>query len=336
LTSPERVGTVEGVARVGRAARQILRRGIIVRKLLALSAALVGALAIGLAPAGAIVNGGVPDDGAHPQVGELLFYVPDAVDPRFTDPGAWFTCTGTLISSTVILTAGHCTDAVGAGGSSTLPSGDGGNDIWVNFEDEPDFSILPPSSGFVPNDNAGRYAAWMAALDGSDEWHRGTAHPHTSYNRSAFFLFDAGVVVLDEPFELDEYGVPTGQEGILDTKAAKKELYVPVGYGLNEAGPQPQQNLGGDVRFRATMKLVNVNGTFGIPDGVSAKFSSNNGKPHEGGTCFGDSGGPIFREGTLEIVAVTSFGLNSTCAGSSGGYRIDQEDDMEFISSFLD
>ena len=111
------------------------------------------------------------------------------------------------------------------------------------------------------------------------------------------------------------------------------ELYTPVGYGLNKSGPHTA--LGGDIRFQATVKLVTVKGTFGIPAGTSVKFSSNNGQPHQGGTCFGDSGGPIFRQGTLEIVAVTSFGISSTCSGSSGGYRIDQEDDLDFIGGFL-
>jgi hypothetical protein len=306
-----------------------------VRKLLALAAVLAGALTIGIVPAGAIVNGGVPDDGAHPMVGELLFYVPDAVDPRFTAPGAWFTCSGTLLSPTVLLTAGHCADGVGLNGAATTPTGgDGGNDVWVNFEDEPDFSILPPSTGFIPNNNAGRYAAWSAALNASPEWNRGTAQAHPDYNPAAFFLFDAGIIVLDEPVTgVSDFGELT-DEGTLDSKDAKKDLYTPVGYGLNGSGPHTA--IGGDVRFRATMKLVNVEGTFGIPKGTSAKFSSNNGQPAQGGTCFGDSGGPIFKQGTLEIVAVTSFGISSTCSGSSGGYRVDQEDDLDWIGSFLD
>jgi hypothetical protein len=268
-------------------------------------------------------------------VGELLFYVPDAVDPRFTTPGAWFTCSGTLLSPTVLLTAGHCADGVGLNGASTLPSGDGGNDVWVNFEDEPDFSILPPSSGFVPNNNAGRYAAWSAALNASSEWNRGgSAQAHPDYNPAAFFQFDAGIIVFAEPIGgVSEFGELTA-EGTLDSKDAKKDLYTPVGYGLNGSGPHIA--IGGDVRFKATMKLVNVDGTFGIPKGTSAKFSSNNGQPHRGGTCFGDSGGPIFKQGTLEIVAVTSFGISSTCSGSSGGYRVDQEDDLDWIGSFLD
>jgi hypothetical protein len=306
-----------------------------VRRLMTLLAAVAGAVAIGVVPAGAIVNG-TPDNGAHPMVGQLLFYIPDEIDPRFDDPGAWFNCSGTLLSPTVVLTAGHCTFGVGLDGEPTTETGgDGGNDVWVNFEDEPDYSILPPSSTFVPDRNQERYEAWSAALNASDEWHRGTSNPHPDFNPNAFFLFDAGVVVLDEPIALDDYG-ELPDEGILDEKDAKKELYTTVGYGLNESGPKPVQQLGGDIRFKATLKLANVNGTFGIPDGVAAKFSSNNGQPHQGGTCFGDSGGPIFREGTLEIVAVTSFGINLNCAGTSGGYRIDQEDDLEFVSSFLE
>jgi secreted trypsin-like serine protease len=51
-------------------------------------------------------------------------------------------------------------------------------------------------------------------------------------------------------------------------------------------------------------------------------------------TCFGDSGGPIFIAGTSTIVAVTSFGTNLNCAGTSGAYRIDQADDLAFVATF--
>ena len=59
-------------------------------------AAIAAATTLVLAPVAAhAVTNGVDDDGEHPHVGQLLFYVPAAVDPRFMDPGAWFTCTGT-------------------------------------------------------------------------------------------------------------------------------------------------------------------------------------------------------------------------------------------------
>jgi hypothetical protein len=59
----------------------------------------------------------VPDAGAHPFVGELLFFDWAAVDPRFNDPGAWFTCTGTLVSPTVVVTPATARSAPARTGS---------------------------------------------------------------------------------------------------------------------------------------------------------------------------------------------------------------------------
>jgi Trypsin len=285
-------------------------------------------------PAGAIKNG-VPDNGAHPYVGQLLFFVPDAIDPRFDDPGAWFTCTGTLLDEDTVVTAGHCTFAVGLNGASTTVDGgdgSGGNDVWINFEEEPDFSILPPSATFVPDRNAERYAAWSAALNASSEWHRATSFPHPQYDDNAFFLFDAGVIELLEPVAMEEYGqLPT--LGLLDTLYPdRNQRYTAVGFGLEESGPFTAE--GGDTRRRADLALVNLNGVLGAGKGTAAKFSSNRGRPHTGGTCFGDSGGPIFVAGTTTLTAVISFGTSSTCSGTSGGYRLDQTDDINFVSSF--
>ena len=74
-----------------------------------------------------------------------------------------------------------------------------------------------------------------------------------------------------------------------------------MGYGLEGSGPKT--SFGGDTRRRT------------------------------GGTCFGDSGGPIFVSGTT-LVAVVSFGTSTTCSGTSGAYRIDQADDLAFLVSF--
>ena len=301
--------------------------------------AIVGAIAACIAalgpamPAGAITNG-VPDDGAHPYVGELIFFLPDETDARFPDAGGWFTCSGTLMSATIVLTAGHCTYGVGKNGASTtLPSGtgSGGNDVWINFSEAPDFSILPPSSTFTTN--AARYAAWSAALNSSPAWHRATAFPHPQFDPSAFFTHDAGVLKLSAPVQMPTYGkLPS--LGLLNTliKQKNSQHYTPVGYGLEKSGPKIA--LGGDTRRRADVMLVNLNGVFGTGKGTSATFSNNNGAVHQGGTCFGDSGGPIFQEGTTVIVAVTSFGISQTCSGTGGGYRMDQQDDLDFLASF--
>jgi hypothetical protein len=292
------------------------------------------ALMVPMAPASAIVNGG-PDGGAHPYVGELLFYVPDEVDSRFTDPGAWFTCSGTLLNSTIVVTAGHCTYAVGLNGASTTAgggTGSGGNDVWINFEEAPDFSILPPSATFAPGNNAGRYAAWSAALNASPQWHRASAFPHPQFDPNAFFLHDAGVLRLAAPDPMTSFGhLPT--LGLLDQLSKdKSQRFTPVGYGLEKSGPRVEA--GGDTRRRATQMLVNLNGVFGAGKGIAAKFSNDNGVTHQGGTCFGDSGGPILRQGSNVVTSVNSFGISSTCSGTTGAYRLDQPDDLAFLASF--
>jgi hypothetical protein len=114
-------------------------------------------MAVGVKAAQAITHG-VPDNGEHPYVGQLFIYVPDEIDPRFTDPGAWFNCSGTLISPTVVLTAGHCTYGTGLNGEETTSDGGrGGNDVWVSFSAEPDYEGLPPSSVYIPDRNEQRY-----------------------------------------------------------------------------------------------------------------------------------------------------------------------------------
>lgn len=305
------------------------------KKIVVVMAALAGCLfLLPTMPAGAITNG-VPDNGEHPYVGELLFYVPDEVDPRFTDPGAWFTCSGTLLNSTIVVTAGHCTYGVGNNGTSTTAgggSGSGGNDVWINFSEVPDFSMLPPSSTFAPGNNAGRYAAWSAALDASSQWHRATAFPHTDFDPNAFFLHDAGVLRLQAPVSMGAYGqLPS--LGLLDEIFPdKSQHFTPVGYGLEKSGPKIA--LGGDTRRKGDQVLVNLNGVFGAGKGIAAKFSNNNGVVHQGGTCFGDSGGPVLEAGTRTVTAVNSFAISQTCTGSSGGYRLDQPDDLAFLATF--
>ena len=107
----------------------------------------------------------------------------------------------------------------------------------------------------------------------------------------------------------------------------------PVGYGLQSVVPTLQADL---VRYRATVGLVDVKGTAGIPSGTAVMFTNNPGKKNTGGTCFGDSGGPVFFQGTDVIAAVTSFGLNFNCVGVGGGYRMDTSDDQAFVAQFLD
>ncbi|MCJ7422686.1 trypsin-like serine protease, partial [Candidatus Bathyarchaeota archaeon] len=56
----------------------------------------------------------------------------------------------------------------------------------------------------------------------------------------------------------------------------------------------------------------------------------------KGGTCYGDSGGPILLAGTNTILGVCSWGTNQNCAGISYEKRIDIADILNWISGFLD
>ncbi len=155
-------------------------------------AALAALLAVALvaAPATAITKGGVDDAGEHPQVGQLLFYVPDAPSGIYDDPGGWYSCSGTLVDATHVVTAGHCTFAVGLDGESTTSeddrytaadgNGSGGNDVWFTTnEDDSHFDGFPPT--FDENGDlnfptqSDRYEARRDWLNGNALWVRGTA-----------------------------------------------------------------------------------------------------------------------------------------------------------------
>jgi hypothetical protein len=303
------------------------------------AAAVAGALLLTpLSPASAIVKG-QPDAGEHPYVGQLLFYVPDAVDSRFDDPGGWFNCTGTLIDEDTVVTAGHCTYAVGTEGEVPDNPLYGGTDVWFSVEEVPDYSMLNASSTYAPKNNQQRYEDWSAALDASSTWHEAeSTFTHPEYDDNAFLLHDLGVVELSEPINLDDNDPTTQDYGTLpevdyldkyySKRAKQRGLFESVGYGLE--GSSPKSSFGGDTRRKADRKLISFKGAYGYRN-IAVKFSHNN-----GGTCFGDSGGPTFDISNPRItsqnliVAVTSFGNNYNC-NASGSYRLDQPDDIAFL-----
>jgi hypothetical protein len=298
--------------------------------------AVAAAMFLTPSPASAITNG-QPDGGEHPYVGELIFFDADAEDPNFDDPGAWFTCSATMLSATVILTAGHCTFGVGDDGESTTTGGgdgSGGNDIWFDASGSAHFDGFPPSADYEPDENQQRYLDRAAFLNASPFWHRGTSFPHPEFDPVEFFLHDAGVVVLDEPLGMDTYGTIPELDYLNQYQGQPDHLFEVVGYGLTKSGPFTEE--GGDVRLKGDVKLNSLNTKVsGAPPDTLVLLSNSPGKPHPGGTCFGDSGGPTFDDtNSTLVVAVTSFGFSSTCTGVGGAYRLDQPDDLAFLGSF--
>ena len=74
-----------------------------------------------------------------------------------------------------------------------------------------------------------------------------------------------------------------------------------------------------------------------IAGGYNLMMTDSNGNgTGGGGTCFGDSGGPIFHTddaGNTWLVAVISFGTKY-CKGTSGAFRLDNTQARDFLSGF--
>lgn len=301
------------------------------------------ALVLAVSPAAAITAGGMPDEGEHPMVGQLIFYVPDALPSIYgpEHPGGWFSCTGTLVSPTVVVTAGHCTFAIGLDSVSTTTeddrftaadgNGSGGNDVWFSLNEDDDHR-----DGFPPNFDAvgnltfptqeARYAARSAFLDNSPLFVRATSFPHELYDDRAFYVHDLGVLLLDEPQEGLDYATIPGEDYLQKYAGARNEhRFEVVGYGLEKV--LPFVDIGGNTRMKAEPRLLNL---VSVPKDTYIQLSNN---PSTGGTCFGDSGGPTFDTTTsLLVVAVTSFGFSPNCTGIGGAYRLDQPDDLAFLA----
>lgn len=230
------------------------------------------------------------DGNRHPYVG-LMVAKNAAGQPLWR-------CSGTLISPTHYLTAGHCTEppAVSA-------------EIWFSADVTNAAANNYPNKGDVS----------------------GKTYTHPQYDPNAFFRYDLGMVVLDKPMNMPNYGALPKQD-VLDDLARRRGLknttFTAVGYGLQRINPVFVE--AARVRMLATPHLVQIN----VP-GFTGDFSmllSNNAST--GGTCFGDSGGPNFIGNSNVVGGVTSFGINGNCAGTGGVYRVDRKDDLDWLATF--
>jgi hypothetical protein len=311
------------------------------RRFLAVTAALMMA-ALVAAPAAAVTKGGTLDADEHPYVGQLVFYVPDALPSPYDDPGGWFSCSGTLLNATVVVTAGHCTFAIGLDSVSTTTednrttaeggNGSGGNDVWFSLTDDgTQWDGWPLTFDEDGNLNfptqAARYAARSGFLNGDSDWVRATSFPHPQYNDNAFYIHDAGVIVLDEAQTAGHGTIAVADYLERYAGARNEHRFEVVGYGLEKV--LPFADFGGDTRMKADVRLLNL---VSNPPDTYIQLSNN---PRTGGTCFGDSGGPTFDTTTSNlVVAVTSFGYSPNCTGVGGAYRLDQPDDIAFLAGF--
>ncbi len=109
---------------------------------------------------------------------------------------------------------------------------------------------------------------------------------------------------------------------------SRDQTFTSVGYGAYEVTNSPggHQYLYNDVRMVATGTLNAINKTW-------LRISMNPATGN-GGTCYGDSGGPNFLGDTDVIAAITITG-DAVCRSTNVVYRLDAKSARSFLSQFV-
>ena len=243
---------------------------------------------------------GEPDGDAHPNVGSMVAIVPEE--------GVFQWCTGPLISENVFLTASHCTVGV----DSFLERNPGAQ-VVVTFD-----STISEESTF----------------------YSGSFHTNSNYNgfQGQYGSSDPGdiaVIVLSESPGITPASLPPA--GMLDdlkaNHALKDTLFTAVGYGgvreTNRTGFQAI--LDNMDRNRVDQEFLSLTKSW---ISMSMNLATGN-----GGTCYGDSGGPHFihldGEETNIVVSITVTG-DAPCKAVDKTYRTDTQSARGFLDEFVE
>jgi hypothetical protein len=259
-------------------------------------------LASGMASA---ITYGQPDEGRHPYVGALV-----VADEEF---GEFAPCTGTLIAPDVFLTAAHCTWGIEQAIEQGLLEFRG-----VTFDD-----VYDPATRVV---------------------YPGTLHSHPGWPGTSSVsgvgpdFHDIGVVVLDEEVAgIQPASLP--RAGLLDQLANDGELkdqrFTVVGYGLTELTHEPGS--GAPVYGEPWTRRYAVSSFSALNKSVLRL--AQNPATGDGGTCYGDSGGPHFLgAGAQETDVTVSIGApkgDLRCRAMNQTYRLDTPSARDFLDEFV-
>jgi secreted trypsin-like serine protease len=163
---------------------------------------------------------------------------------------------------------------------------------------------------------------------GTTYW--GTWHADPGYNQSQSDPRDIAVVVLDKavkgiaPARLPKAGSLSGLSG--------SQKFTSVGYGAQSvtSGGGPKELHYADIRYVGIGTLNSIN--------ASWLRISQNPSTGNGGTCYGDSGGPNFLgAGSTEtnIVAATTITGDMWCRSTNVDYRLDTASARSFLASYV-
>lgn len=287
------------------------------KKLVLAVFSVIAILAIAVSPASAITGNWV-EDNEHPFVGLVVFY--DA-NGEFI-----WRCSGSLLDPTTFLTAGHCADTVSGAVTARVYFQ---QDAGANYDPELGYDPITGYPEFCAEGTLGITCATSDELYNYD--YPGSLRlPNTH---------DVGLVILDQPISLPEYGElpePNFLDQFATARGTQDILFTVSGYGLTyrENANNGKPNESYRERLMALSTLVNLNSALNA--GFNLQTIGNG--AGRGGTCSGDSGGPVFFGDTDSnlIVAVTSFGLNALCRGTDFAYRVDQPEVLEWIYNIME
>jgi hypothetical protein len=291
-----------------------MRRVVLVLATMSLAILLAGGVAQ------AIING-EPDGGAnaHPYVGTLVTVPSSGEFKGHRIP----ICSGTLISPRVFLAAGHCTDFLM---KEELPT-------YVSF----DPTYKPGASEVIKATPYTHPGFCFPTPEDKGKCRLPPKYPEILPGAPIRVIrYDVGVAVLKEPVSMATYGV-LPDAGLVDTLKEGQRLTT-VGYGATrfdiDSEPPPQlQPVFPEDRYSATVRLLNTK-----DPAVGEMFVKTTGvsliKGKGEGSCFGDSGGPLFVGDQQTVVGVTSNVSTPVCRGADYYQRVDLPKVLTWVRSF--
>ena len=164
------------------------------------------------------------------------------------------------------------------------------------------------------------------AYEAGDKVYYGTFEADPLYNQAQSDTHDIAVVVFDKPIRGITPALLPGADSL--SNLSSSQTFTAVGYGAYEVTNQPggHRYLYDDVRMTSTGTLNATNPTW-------LRISMNPATGN-GGTCYGDSGGPNFL-GTTQIIAAITITGDMVCRSTNVTYRLDTESARTFLAQYV-